>query len=139
MNELQLERLKQAAHPVIQVLTEKLIWQPDPRFDAMVAEIPKPLLDQVKAQLSEAFSNHWDKKSIRKAPQTVRRGAGLFAQMENNQLLFSDFGPSTEVDVMAAWWPWGPGAPASLRLFVSDVPATPESKSLIDKFKSWLQ
>ncbi|MCU4677518.1 hypothetical protein N7931_17990 [Catenovulum sp. 2E275] len=128
MNELQFEKLKQTAHPIVIQLTEKLIWQPDKRFDALVAEVPKPIMAQVKNELSQVFTENWDKKTIRKAPQTIRRGAGLFAQMENRQLLFSNQPDNQQANIMAAWWPWGPDAPASLRLFIAD-PQTSQPKT----------
>ena len=135
MNELQYGQLKQAVHPVVSQLTEKLIWQPDQRFDAVVTEVPRPLLEQVRKELAQLYPHQWDKKTIRQAPHLIRRGAGLFAQMENSQVLFTNQGSESE-QVMAAWWPWGPDAPVSLRLFKSDVNKQAVPLTFIEKVKA---
>lgn len=129
MNESQLNQLKHLSTAVKAKLPESLIWQMDNRFDALIAEIPKPKLVQVKNDLSDLFEHSWDKKTIRQAPSNIKRGAGTFSQMESGQLLFTHKGVSEQNCIMAAWWPWGPNAPVSLRLFVMDMQnnAVPES------------
>lgn len=121
MNEHQLKQLNQLSAVVQTNLPQSLVWQTDNRFDALIAEIPKPKLAQVKEDLAELFEHAWDKKTIRQAPSGIKRGSGVFSQMETGQLLFTHHTLTEQTSLMAAWWPWGPGAPASLRLFIADT------------------
>ncbi|MER2491959.1 hypothetical protein [Catenovulum sediminis] len=118
MNETELNHLKTAAEPLIQQLPEELEWLPDNRFNALMAEVPKPLFEFILPWLESEFGHKWDRSDIRKAPAEVKDGAGMFAKMENRQYLYS-YLPGSNNRLMVAWWPWGPGAPASLRIFLA--------------------
>lgn len=138
MNECQLKQLNQLAVVVQTQLPDGLVWQTDNRFDALVAEIPKPKLALIKSDLAELFEHAWDKKTIRQAPSKIKRGAGTFSQMESGQLLFTGLNKTQQAQLMAAWWPWGPDAPASLRLFVADMDNISEPDNWLVRVKQFL-
>ncbi|KMT66040.1 hypothetical protein [Catenovulum maritimum] len=129
------EMIKQHGDSLLAKLPKGIEWQPDQRFDALIAEIPKPLMPEVSQTLKEHFSQKWNNKNIKKAPKEVKQGAGIFADMERDQLLF---GEEESPEVMAAWWPWGPGAPASLRIFVPQE-IKPEKAGLFSKLFSFMK
>lgn len=126
--------LNQLAKPLIEKLPDQLNWQQDNRFNALMAEVPKPLFEIILPWLEAEFSHKWDRDNVNKAPDLVKLGAGIFAKMEKGQFLFS--GIDVDEKLMLAWWPWGPGAPASLRIFVAKDPAGIKAPGFLSKLKS---
>lgn len=124
------EHIKQKSGELISLLPDNLEWQPDQRFSAIIAEVPKSEMETVRAALDTYFSTCLDRKTIRSANKILKTEAGIFADMEKHQFLYA---ASDDSKIMAAWWPWAPGAPASLRLFLPQ--ATPKkSENVIAKF-----
>ncbi|EWH10910.1 hypothetical protein DS2_06451 [Catenovulum agarivorans DS-2] len=126
--------LNKQAKPLIDKLPDELNWQQDNRFNALMAEVPKPLFEIILPWLEAEFEHKWDRDNIKKAPDLVKLGAGMFAKMEKDQFLFS--GIDIDEKLMLAWWPWGPGAPASLRIFIAQDPEDIKQPGVFSKIKS---
>jgi hypothetical protein len=65
--------------------------------------------------LERDFSNVWDSSNIREAPDIVKMCSNRFGGLRSGQLLFTT-GPSQDVFICGAWWPWGDGRTISLRI-----------------------
>ena len=113
-----------------------LSWKWDKNFGAFLAEFSAESQDEVRSILERHFSQKWDRKSIRKAPDIVKRGAGEFGDMRSGQLLFTS-DPKGNVFILAAWWPWGDGEVVSLRI-ASSAEESPHSEKtgIFQQFKN---
>jgi len=107
--------LKEACGELLADFDDVLSWKWDKNFGAFMAEFSAESQDEVRSILERHFSQEWDIKSIRKAPDIVRTGAGEFGDMRSGQLLFTS-DPEGNVLILAAWWPWGDGEVVSLRI-----------------------
>jgi hypothetical protein len=112
-----------------------LSWKWDKNFGAFMAEFSAESQDEVRSILERHFSQEWDIKSIRKAPDIVKTGAGEFGDIRSGQLLFTS-GPEGNVLILAAWWPWGDGEVVSLRI-ASPAKESPDSEKtgIFQRFK----
>jgi len=92
-----------------------LSWKWDHRFEAFLAEFSVDKRDEFRSILERDFSNVWDSSNIREAPDIVKMCSNRFGGLRSGQLLFTT-GPSQDVFICGAWWPWGDGRTISLRI-----------------------
>ncbi len=101
-----------------------LSWKWDRSFQALLSEIPPEDQNKIRSILKQHFNRQYDKKTIRKAPDSFRTIAGQFGDLRSGQILFSS-DPEDSVLIFAAWWPWADGKRISIRLASPD----PEAKA----------
>ena len=97
----------------------------DKRFQAFLAEFSTKDEDNIRSVIEKHLTQMYDRKTIKKAPQDLIDGGGLFSDIRSNQLLFSS-DPDSSVLILAAWWPWDDGELISLRVLSPDPDAEVE-------------
>ncbi|RJO70579.1 MAG: hypothetical protein C4523_05005 [Myxococcales bacterium] len=112
-------------------------WQWDDRFDAALVSFPAAQASRVETLLKPLFSNQWDVRTIRQAPETARRVATDLGLRPEQRLYFTD--PGQPAALFGAWWPWGNGQTVSLRVGITaaDHLNDGELAALAADFKSW--
>lgn len=112
-------------------------WKWDDRLEAVLAEFDVEKKDAVHAILEQYFSNTWDKSSIGKAPDPVKKISSALGNLWPGQLLFTS---DTDGDtfMFCAWWPWNNGKTISIRIapFYKKL-SDSEKAEKSQKFKGW--
>lgn len=94
-------------------------WEYDDRFGTALTAFETDKSDELFKTLGELFESQWDHKTIKKAPKPVKKIAKHFSGVSKEQFLFSTSAESEKI-LIAAWWPWGDGGHASLRVTLFD-------------------
>ena len=101
------------------VLPGSSVWKPDDRFNTVVAAFERSSSEIIFSALKTSFSQEWNKKTVRKAPNRIKSIAASTSGIERGQIVFTTDDLAGPV-LFAAWWPWGDGENISLRIGVSD-------------------
>ncbi|MCC2616495.1 hypothetical protein LJ739_09605 [Aestuariibacter halophilus] len=130
------ELIFESTAPLRDALDNRVYWQWDKHYNALLAEFSVDHEQQVLMTVKQFFKRQWDNKTIRQAPPEVRHRAHDFARLDKKQLLMVSDEPGCQ-DIMLAWWPWGHGATISMRIFrADDTPYEPPS-GVMATIKSW--
>lgn len=87
----------------------------DGNFQALLAEFPSENQNSICSILETHLNQKYDIKTIRNAPEHLRKRAGLFGDLRSNQALFTS-DPKAIVLIFVAWWPWADGERISIRI-----------------------
>lgn len=97
------------------VFGEKLQWQWDDRFHAVLAQIDSSQKEKVIGILESYFSDYWNVLCSEDLPMAVQKLILQFDGMNPEQLLFST--DTREAGFLyCAWWPWQDGENISIRI-----------------------
>jgi len=91
--------------------------------------------------LRELFTEEWDKKSIKKAPKTIKEELGELANLSKEQLIFTRPANNETPAIAVIWWPWGHGATYSMRikLLATNYDDAALQQAQVSSFKKLLQ
>ena len=97
-------------------LGDQITWRWDEQQSALLTEFSWEKKEKMLSVLRQLFSEEWHRKSIKKAPKTLKAELGDLAKLTKEQLIFSR--PATDKTPALAliWWPWGHGGTYSMRL-----------------------
>lgn len=124
--------IAQSTESLRSLLPEHIEWRWDEHHRAWLAEFSVDHEETVWTALCDCFQHQFDRKTIKKAPPTLKHRAGYYGKLEKNQKLLSvDSDGSNEV--MLAWWPWGHGATVSVRAFRGNTSPYVPQTGLWDK------
>ena len=90
---------------VIEALASMVKWKFDYFHKVMLAEFSVDKQAQVLSTLQQTLPVNWDIKTIKKAPEEVKRYAGVFSKLLKQQKLFSTI-IELQPKVMFAWRSW---------------------------------
>ena len=128
-------RFKDICKKIATVMPGSSRWEPDDRFNTVVAVLEKNDAGAVLSALQTSFDQEWSKKNIRKSPAGVKSIADSVSGINKGQILFATddtIGPA----LFAAWWPWGDGTNISLRIGISDPSLNKEA--ILKQMAEWL-
>ncbi len=111
------EALKAAEHASARLIGESgdlLRWEWDSRFSAVLSVVKVPNDRPVLELAGAVFTADWNEKTIGGAPEPVRALAATWGLNPGQRLFTLD--PEDDPLLFAAWWPWGSGTTASLRI-----------------------
>lgn len=97
-------------------LGDELNWRWEDKLSALLTEFSWEKKERVLTILRQLFSEEWNKKNIKKAPQAVRDELGELALLSNEQLIFTRSATKETPALALIWWPWGHGATYSMRI-----------------------
>lgn len=135
--QLNQSELEMACGGLLNDLGGVLTWRWDDRFGALLSEFQVEKQEVVRQALEAHFVHRWDSKSIRHAPAAIKKGAGHFLDLRNEQLLFSS-APAVGSLLFAAWWPWNDAKVISVRIISSATGATPQRSWISGKLEELL-
>jgi len=128
--------IRSASTSLIQAFGDLLTWKWEEEKCVLLAEFASGKAEQVTSILQNNFKDEWNKKSIKKAPQSLIKDLGVHAKLIKEQRVFTN-SPDGEKCVTALLWPWGHGSTLSLRLTLIETPyqyvTPPEKKRLLSK------
>lgn len=115
--ELELEsfclRLKEA-------FQDLLFWSWDDRYDTVVGEFKRADEDAVCAVLEQQFSAIWDADVINSASNLEKSISDYLGGLSAGQWLYTT-DPQLGAIIYCAWWRWGDGKNASIRIGYSGL------------------
>ena len=98
------EQIQTYGKDVIEALS-MVNWKYDDFHNVMLAEFSVDKQAQVLSTLQQTLPVNWDIKTIKKAPEEVKRFAGVFSKLLKQQKLFSTI-IELQPKVMFAWRAW---------------------------------
>ncbi len=122
-------------------LGDELNWRWEERLSALLSEFSWEKKDRVLTVLRQLFTEEWDKKSIKKAPKTIKDELGELANLSKEQLIFTRPATNETPAIAVIWWPWGHGATYSMRikLLATNYDDTALQQAQESAFKKLLQ
>lgn len=132
------QEIRTTSDDLVESFGELLTWRWEEEKKVLLAEFASGKTDQVVAILRKQYPHEWDRKSIKKAPCSIKNELGDYAKLIKDQRIFTCSPHNNEKSVVALLWPWGHGSTLSLRLTLLNTPyeyieAKP-SKSIISTF-----
>ena len=129
--------LESACKNLIQSTADLLQWKWDGRFGAALAEFSVENLAAVQQALDNSFPRVWVTADIGSAPEAAQKMKGSLGGLMAGQRLFTTQ-PDSELELYAAWWPWGNGERISIRIVAPFRNyAVEDPNQLQQDFKSW--
>ncbi|WP_076417986.1 hypothetical protein [Colwellia sp. UCD-KL20] len=132
------QEIRTASLDLIESFGELLTWRWEEEKNLMLAEFASGKADRVVAILHQEFSHEWNRKSIKKAPNSIKNELGDYSKLIKDQCIFTCSPKNNEKSVVALLWPWGHGSTLSLRLTLLETPyeyVEPQpSANVISKF-----
>lgn len=122
-------------------LGDELNWRWEERLSALLSEFSWEKKERILAVLRELFTEEWDKKSIKKAPKTIKEELGELANLSKEQLIFTRPATNETPAIAVIWWPWGHGATYSMRikLLATNYDDAALQQAQVSSFKKLLQ
>jgi len=114
------KEVQQASIDITNALGDVFKWQWEEDRSALLSEFSRDKKDQAFNVLQQNFSEHWDKKAIKKAPKSLKSQLGELMNLNKEQCLFTRPATQETPALLAIWWPWGHGGTYSLRLVILD-------------------
>ncbi len=99
-------------------LGDQLTWRWEENMSALLTEFSWEKKDHILTTLRELFSEEWNKKSIKKAPKSLKDELGELTRLSKEQLIFTRSAADETPTLAVIWWPWGHGATYSMRIKV---------------------
>ena len=90
-------------------------WEWDGRFGMVLAAFGIERAEAITAAVSAELGSRWHAADIAGAPPRVRELAKRLGGLRAGQWLWTH-GDADPVMAVGAWWPWGGGQRASLRI-----------------------
>lgn len=116
------QEIRIVAADLIEAFDDLLIWKWEEDRSVLLAEFASGKADKVITTLQEFYSHEWDKKSIKKAPSSIKDELDDYAKLVKDQRAFTNSPQSNQKSVVALLWPWGHGSTLSLRLTLLETP-----------------
>lgn len=108
-------RLRSVCSQLLDVAREVDEWHWDDQFDAALLTVESSQERPVLARLREIFPASWDQVDVARAPEHVRRVAGVWGGlMAGQHLLVRD--PQADPLIYALWMPWSNRLRTSVRV-----------------------
>jgi hypothetical protein len=112
------KEVQQASMDVTNALGDVFKWQWEEDRSALLSEFARDKKDVAFNVLHQNFSECWDKKAIKKAPNSLKVQLGELVKLNKEQCLFTRPATQETPALLAIWWPWGHGGTYSLRLVI---------------------
>lgn len=115
-----------------------LKWTWDGRFEAHLAEVAIEDAQKVSEFLRAQFAAHFDKKSLKTAPEEIRAAVESSGGLESGQNYYTSE-DTGDAFLYGAWWPWGNGKVISLRVGVKiNLEKIAEQLPPFQDFPKWI-
>ena len=112
------QHVEAVTESITAAIGDSLNWQWESDRGALLAEFARDKKERTLAILMQKFPDHWDKKSIKLMPKSLKSQLAVLTKLTKEQYLFTIPATSEQPTILAIWWPWGHGATISLRLMV---------------------
>jgi hypothetical protein len=123
----------------VNTFQDKLTWEWDDRFDAVLAICKAENKDDVQKYLGGHLKTIWNSSSTNDAPDAVLEVISQLGGLMLGQLIFTS-DPNQDVILCCAWWPWVNGNTVSIRVAPTQKGLSEEDKvELNKKFKDWFR
>lgn len=119
-------------------LTGDLVnWEWDDKFMTIQAKFAKPVKKPVFSALKRTFESLWTMKTLKNAPESIRRIVEALGGIKEGQYMFFS-NSNLEIMIYGAWWPWATGDQFTVRLGIV-TENMPEEEDLMIKrlFHTW--
>jgi hypothetical protein len=107
--------LAPSAAKIIESTQGVLEWEWDPRFRAALAAFDMSVADQVRQAVETACGSAWSSANLSTAAGAVQELAHKKGGLRPGQLLYTTDAERPAL-LFCAWWVWGSGDRASLRI-----------------------
>ena len=123
---------------IVNKLGDVFKWRWEEQRHALLTEFARDKKDIGLQVLRASFTDEWDKKTIKKAPKSLKQQLGTLTKLNKKQLLFTRPASQDQPALLAIWWPWEHGGTFSLRLVILsesyDLPDIAKSNFFWPKF-----
>ncbi len=109
-----MEEIKKISESIRKAVPSDSKWVKDVRLNTVLIEIEGDAIETTIHKLKEIFENQLDSSSIKTASEQENRLADSLFGITSGQFLFTS--NHKDITFYGAWWPWGSGEKASLRI-----------------------
>jgi len=110
------QEVRAASVDLIESFDDLLIWHWEADKNVLLAEFASGKADKVISILNQNFPHKWNRKSISKAPISIKQELGNYTKLIKEQCIYTRPPTGNNKIVTAILWPWGHGSTLSLRL-----------------------
>lgn len=116
---------------------DQLTWEWDDRFEAVLAVCKTEVKVAVSLSWKYQMKAIWDNSNTEDASDTVLDAISHFGGLMPGQLLFTS-DPAQNILLCCAWWPWGDGKTASIRIAPYQNKISDPDKAMVrKKLQNW--
>jgi len=116
------QEIRVASVDLIESFDDLLIWHWEADKGVLLAEFASGKADKVISILNQNFPHEWNRKSINKAPISIKKELGNYTKLIKEQCIYTRSPSANNKTVTAILWPWGHGSTLSLRLTLLATP-----------------